>query len=90
MRYRCEIPGALYRRAAQRAEAQGSDLQAIVRALLTLYAEGQLDPLAADPIASASAARGGHARAATLTTDQRRSSAQHAARIRWTRHDPVS
>lgn len=32
---------------------------------------------------TASGARGGHARAERLTADQRRDSAQHAARARW-------
>lgn len=88
MDYRCRLPGALVRRATQWAADHDTDLSTVIRRLLALVVEDRIDPLAPDPIASATASRGGHARAARLTQAERRSSAQRAANARWDRHDP--
>lgn len=76
MDWRLRLPGALYRQARDRA---GSDaaLADRVREWLTGYVTGQ--PTAGQQLA----AQGGHARAASLTTEQRRESARRAARARW-------
>ena len=73
MDLRVRLPGALYRRARQRAEAQASDLQTVIRRLLTLYADAVIDPLADDPIATAIGRRGGQARAGFRTRARSRS-----------------
>ena len=83
MECRCRLPRALYGCAREKARATGQRVDAVVRTLLRLYVEGQIDPTAVDPIASAIAARGGRARAARLDPDARRRQAQVAARARW-------
>jgi hypothetical protein len=83
MDYRTRQPGALIRRAQQQAHDQGTSLDAVIRALLTLYVEGAIDPLAADPLARAIGARGGRASAEALSRDERREKAQRAAQARW-------
>ena len=79
MDYRCRLPGALYRRAVQRATEQGSDLQTIVRSLLTLYVADILDPCAADGIRSATAQRGGKATRRSASTQSSGVSSGHVS-----------
>jgi hypothetical protein len=83
MDYRTRQPGALIRRAQQHAHDQGATLDAVIRALLTLYVEGALNPLAPDPVASAIGRRGGQASADRLSDDERREKARRAAQARW-------
>jgi hypothetical protein len=87
MDWRVRIPGVLFRRASQRAVDAGSDLQTITRALLALYAEAQIDPLVADPIAVAVARRGGHARAESMSATARSEAARKAVQARWAKRD---
>ena len=77
MDYRTRQPGALIRRAVQRAEAEGTDLQTVVREMLTRYVE---DGLSA---AASLGAKGGRASAASLTREERRAKAIRAATARW-------
>ena len=80
------IPGALLRRATARAKAEGHDLRTVLLALLTRYAEGEINPHAArDPLAAAKGAKGGSARAARMTPDERSDSARRAVAARWAR-----
>jgi hypothetical protein len=89
MDYRTRQPGALIRRAAQQAEASGTSLDAVIRALLELYVSHAIDPLAPDPIASAIGSRGGRASAERLTAEARREKARKAAAARWSCGDHV-
>ena len=80
MRWRVEVPGALYRQARDRA---GSDAQLAdwVRAALAAYVAGQSPR-------QQLAAEAGRASAAKLSPDARRAKAQRAAHARWgTPHD---
>ena len=86
MRPHWEIPGALFRRATERADAEGVRLQDVVRRLLALYADGALDPSEKDPVGAAAGRRGAIARSASLTPERRREIAQRAVQTRWERH----
>lgn len=78
MDYRCRLPGALYRRASQRATSEGVDLSTVIRRLLTQYTDGASG-------AASLGARGGKASAAALSPDERAQRARHAAVTRWSR-----
>ena len=71
MTWRLRLPGALYRRAVERAGSD-ADLARLVAAYLTRYAEGQ----------HADAAR---ARSASLTPERRSEIARAAVATRWAR-----
>lgn len=78
------IPGALLRRATQRAKAEGHDLRTVLLRLLELYADGAIDPMAqGDPVMAARGAKGGAARAARLSAEERSAMARTAAQARW-------
>lgn len=78
------IPPALWRIIRDKA---GDRLQDVLLGLLRAYAEDRIDPLAeGDPVAAARGARGGFARAANLTAEQRSEAARRAALARWPDH----
>lgn len=70
------LPAGLIQRAKARARDREDRLDAILIAALEAYAEGQT-------AAQQLAASGGHARAASLSDQERRDSAQRAAQARW-------
>jgi hypothetical protein len=80
MTYRLRLPGALYRRAQARADAEDTTLDALILEMLTCYADGQDSP------AAQFAAMGGRAAAASLTAQERRERARGAAAARWRDH----
>ena len=87
MTYHIDLPGALIRRASQRAADQQTTLDRIVRSLLDLYVEEAIDPTTPDPIASAIGRRQAQRRIAQQSPEARQAAAQHAARSRW--HPPT-
>jgi hypothetical protein len=69
------IPPELIARARQRAQDEGTTLAAVIGRYLTTYAaHGSIQ------------SSGGHARKLSLTPEQRRESARHAALARWQDH----
>lgn len=78
MDWRVRIPGGLYRRAVDRATADGTTLDLMVRHWLERYV---------DPPPSAQSL-GGHAAAARLTPEQRTARARASALARWSKRQP--
>ena len=70
---------AIIEQAGARARETGRGLADVVREWLIAYAAGQLS-------AAESGAKGGHARASTLTAQERSASARKAVTARWAGH----
>ena len=70
-----QLPPGLIGRAKAKAREQGETLDAILIATLEAYCDGKMP--------SQWGARGGHARAASLTPDERSAIARKAAETRW-------
>lgn len=78
--YRLRLPSAILRILQQRA---GDALQPGLRRLAELWADGTIDPLADDPIASAIARRGARALNQSRTHAERSAAARKAVSARW-------
>ena len=70
------VDRAIIEQAGTRARQTGRGLADVVREWLIAYAAGQMS-------AAESGAKGGHARAKTLTAQERSDSAKKAVRARW-------